>query len=111
MTAAPETVEARVASWVASCRGWAAENPGCSALARFDRAVEDMRHAGFRLPDAVVAGVRAALDDDGSAARLRLEQERWRLQNQFGRGAFEDGRLRERIEAIDRALQAAAPSR
>jgi hypothetical protein len=110
MTAAAETVEARVASWVASCRRVAREHPDVHARAWFEWALGNMRHSGFSLPDAAVAGVRAALDDDGSAARLRLEQERWRLQNQFGRGAFEDGRLRERIEAIDRALLALAQS-
>ncbi len=36
--------------------------------------------------------------------REQLETERNVLMNSFGRGQFHDGRLRERIEEIDRRL-------
>ena len=36
--------------------------------------------------------------------RERLKDERWELLNSFGRGPFYDGKVRMRIEEIDRRL-------
>lgn len=36
--------------------------------------------------------------------RERLEEERWRLENNFGQGSFRDGQTRQRIEEINRRL-------
>ena len=48
----------RIAEWVKMSR----ENCGAmSPLMAFDRAIRDMREAGYRIPANVVAGVRAEL--------------------------------------------------
>jgi precorrin-4 methylase len=54
------TIETRIAEWIASSHK--AATATFTASQAFEQAIRDMRHAGYRLPVAVVIGVRAALE-------------------------------------------------
>jgi hypothetical protein len=56
------TTETRIAEWIASSHK--AATMTLSASQAFEQAIRDMRHAGYRLPAAVVPGVRAGLEAD-----------------------------------------------
>jgi hypothetical protein len=62
--------------------------------------------AGVSDPRAALEAALSAQPAPATNARERLGDERWRLMNSFGNGAFADGKTRDRIAEIDTELAA-----